>query len=420
MKNKNSDVIIIGGGIIGLASAYYLVKEGKSVIILEKGTPEEASSHANCGLVSPSHAMPLNSLNLIFKALKWLVKKDSPFYIKPQWNIGFWYWMLAFALNARGGITEKNKIGKNNLLMSSRGLFDELIKESGINCNWLNKGVMFAFLSKKAFDNHGKLNKKLEDFNSSLKATPFIGDELRKKEPAFNAQVYGGWLYPIDAYLKPDELIMELKKVLIAKGVKIIAQAEVKSFEKGTSSILGVKTEVGYFTANKYVLAAGAWTPALTAQVGIKLSVLPGKGYSITMKSPSISPQIPCLLVEKKVVATPFENSYRLGGTMEFSGFDDTINRNRIDALKNAAKLYLKKPYSTEIENEWFGYRPMTSNDLPIIDFVPQYKNLMVATGHNMVGISMATGTGKLVAELIAGKKPHIDPSYYKIKSNIN
>ncbi len=420
MDNKKTDVIIIGGGIIGLCCAYYLIKESKSVIVLEKGMPEDASSYANCGLVAPSHAMPLNSPELILKALKWLPKKNSPFYIKPQLSFSFWTWMISFALNAKSKITEHNKVGKNNLLMSSKALFEELIQTHNIKCNWSNKGVLFVFLSKKTFERHGKLNSKLTKFNKALKATSYVGKELREKEPAISDNVYGGWLYPIDASLKPDEFLKELKMLIVAKGSKIVNRAEVTAFETDNNKITGVKTKAGYFTANQYVMATGAWSSKLGTKLGVDIPVIPGKGYSITMKKTKLMPKIPCMMVEKKVVATPFNNSYRLGGTMEFAGFDTKINKNRINALKAAAELYLKEPYSAEVEEEWFGWRPMTNNDLPIIDFVPRYNNLLIAAGHNMVGISMATGTGKLVAELITGKKPHIDPSFYKLNSNLS
>ncbi len=420
MKNKDADVIIIGSGIIGLASAYYLLKEGKSVIVLEKGKPSDASSYANCGLVAPSHAMPLNSPHLILQAFKWMFKKEAPFYIKPKQSFTFWLWMLAFVLNARRKITERNKIGKNNLLMSSRALFNKLIEDNNVECNWLSEGVLFVFLSKTAFDNHGVLNKKLTQFNSALQATPYVGEKLRKKEPAIHKNVYGGWLYPIDAAIKPDELMLELTKIIKAKGAKTVNEAEVTGFKIENKSIAGLTTTAGYYTATNYVMATGAWSSQLAKQLQVDIPIIPGKGYSITMKSPSLTPQIPCLLVEKKVAVTPFKNSCRLGGTMEFSGFDDKIDKTRINAIKNAAKLYLKECCSEKITEEWFGYRPMTNNDLPIIDFVPGHKNLLVAAGHNMVGISMATGTGKLVSELLTGKKPHIDPSFYQLKSNLN
>jgi len=420
VKNKDADVIIIGGGIIGLSCAYYLLKEGKSVIVLEKGNPSDASSYANCGLVAPSHAMPLNSPDLILKAFKWMFKKDAPFYIKPKQSFTFWLWMAAFVLNAREKIANYNKKGKNNLLMSSKALFNELIENNNMKCNWLNEGVLFVFLSKKAFDSHGVLNKKLSKFNPALKATPYVGEQLQEKEPALHKNVYGGWLYPVDASLKPDEFMHELTRIIKNRGGKIANSAEVTAFKIENNSIIGLKTTAGFYAATQYVMATGAWSSQLAKQLNVDIPVIPGKGYSITMKSPSVAPQIACLLVEKKVAVTPFKNSCRLGGTMEFSGFDGKINKNRVDALKNAAKLYFKESCSEDMEEEWFGYRPMTNNDLPIIDFAPQHRNFLIAAGHNMVGMSMATGTGKLVSELISGKKPHIDPSYYKIKSPIN
>lgn len=420
MNSKNYDTVVIGGGIIGLMSAYYLNKQGQSVLIIDKGPEELACSHANCGLVSPSHALPLNSPELILKSIKWMFQDDSPFYIKPQMTSHFWSWMLGFGMNARSEKVKRSMEGRSNLLLNSRYLYDELFSDEDINCNWSKQGIMFAFEQEDSFEGYRSKDKILTELDSSLKAVPLVNEELRKKEPAINENVHGGWWYEIDASLKPDELVLGVRNKIQKNGVDFAFDTEVIGFETSVVGVSKVLTTKGSFKGNNYVLATGAWSPEIGRQLDIKIPILPGKGYSITMKQPDISPKMPCIMEEKKVVATPWNGTYRLGGTMEFTGYNSEINTKRFAALKKAAEIYMKDPYTDEVIEHWFGWRPMTNNGMPIIDFSQKHPNLLMACGHNMLGLSMATSTGKLVSEMLCNQSPHIDPSYYTFRTNLN
>ncbi|MBR9984473.1 MAG: FAD-dependent oxidoreductase, partial [Desulfosarcina sp.] len=156
--------------------------------------------------------------------------------------------------------------------------------------------------------------------------------------------------------------------------------------------------------------------PAIGRQLGLRIPVQPGKGYSITMDRPAVCPTIPCYLVERNTVVTPWQSGYRLGGTMEFSGFDDQLNQRRLSNLETSAALYLKTPLGRRVTERWTSLRPMSVDDLPIIDRVPQLGNLYIATGHGMLGLSTATGTGRLVADMIMGRRPPIDPRPFSIR----
>lgn len=417
---KNIDTIIIGGGIVGLSCAYYLQKEGVEVAIIEKGAPKDACSHANCGLVSPSHALPLNSPELMMKAMKWLFQSDSPFYIRPQLDANFISWMLGFGLNARADKVQKAMEGRNNLMLSSKALFKDIIKEENIDCNWSDEGIMFAFESEKAFDKHAAINRRLTDLDMQLMADPMVGDALYQKEPALSENVHGGWWYRFDASIKPDLMVAGLKKALKQKGVQFFEETEVVGFESANYQITGINTNRGDFKAKNIVLATGAWSPKVVDDLDLKIPIVPGKGYSITMKSPGFSPKMPCIMEEKKVVATPWNGSYRLGGTMEFAGYNTELNKVRFNALKKAANIYLRDPYTDDVLEHWYGWRPMTNNGLPIIDHAPKYRNMLMACGHNMLGLSMGPATGKLVSEILTAKETHIDPSYYALRGNFN
>ena len=415
MNKSEADVVIIGGGIIGLFCAYYLSKEGKSVIVLEKGKGKDMCSYGNCGLISPSHALPLNSPALLMKAAVWLFQKDSPFFIKPQLDMKFISWMLGFALNALNKKQiERSMYGRNNLLMESRTLYDELFDSQLINCSWAPSGVHFVFNKEEKFVAYQKNNDKLATMG--LTAEPIIGSALLNKEPALTEHAYGSWFYKIDASLNPGQLLNEIRRKLSSDGVLIEDLCEVKAFKNTNGQITELLTSKGNIKAKDVVLATGAWSPWLENQLRLKIPIVPGKGYSITMKRPKISPICPLIFEEKKVVATPWSDGYRLGGTMEFSGYNTTLDQKRLQTLKNVAAEYLKEPYSNEKSEEWCGWRPMTNDGLPIIDKSPVHKNLYMACGHNMLGLSMAPATGKLIAEMITGQQPHIDSSPYSFE----
>ncbi|NRB47946.1 MAG: FAD-dependent oxidoreductase [Saprospiraceae bacterium] len=417
MPTQQFDVCIIGGGIIGLSSAYYLSKAGKSVAILDKGPKKVASSHGNCGLVSPSHVPPLNSMDLVWKSMKWMFQKDAPFYIKPQLNLDFARWMLGFVWNTNERQIQKSMMGRHQLLQSSQNLYEQLLEEEDIQCQWSKDGIIMVYKTEKGFNQFEKTVEAHRPFG--VDAEPIIGEDLKEKEPALVEDVYGAWYYDIDAWVKPDELVGGIKAKLIENGVQFYEGCEIQKFQQHkTGEIKAVASSDNTFSAENYILAAGAWSPLFEKQLGLKIPILPGKGYSMTMKSPAHSPKLPCFLMERKVVATPWNGTYRLGSTMEFTGYDLTPNKRRLEALKVGAAEYLKTPYTDEIYEEWCGFRPMTNDGLPIIDRSPKQKNLWLASGHGMLGLSMGAGTGKLISEMIMDKTPHIDPTPYTLCRN--
>jgi D-amino-acid dehydrogenase len=199
------------------------------------------------------------------------------------------------------------------------------------------------------------------------------------------------------------------------RGVEVREHSDVTGFVRDHGIAKAVRSKGGDFEADHFVVATGAWTPLLNRELGCRVPILPGKGYSITMPRPALCPTYPMIFEEDRVAVTPFATGYRLGSTMEFAGYDESLNRSRLALLTDAAKVYLKDPLAEPVEEEWWGWRPMTSDGLPVIDRSPAMRNLLIAAGHNMLGLSMATATGKLVAEMIGGANPHIDPAPYSL-----
>ena len=408
-------VIVIGGGVIGAACAHYLHASGWHVRIVEKKGFGSGAAHANCGYVSPSHVLPIPGPGVIGKTLKAMLSPNSPFSIKPRFDPALWSWLIQFAryCNARQMLAGGKTIQK--LLNSSRAMYDDLFANEPLDAEWQTSGVLYPFLNQAGMDHYAETDKRLNT-EFGLAAVRYDGDAVSTLEPALKSGLAGGWYYSADAHLRPDKLMSSWKQLLQSRGVEIHEWHEFQGFSKtarsrsgsGAHRIAGVKTSKGDFEADAFVVATGAWTPILNQHLGCKVPIQPGKGYSLTMARPAKCPVIPMIFEEHRVAVTPWASGYRLGSTMEFAGYDETINPRRIELLRAGAGHYLLEPTAEPVTEQWYGWRPMTPDSLPIIDRCPDLENVYIAAGHNMLGLSMAPATGKLVAELLNGTPTHI------------
>ena len=407
-------VVVVGGGVVGACSAYYLARAGFAVTVLDRGRFGAGCSHANCGYVCPSHVLPLATPGAVRSTLKTLLARNSPLKVRPRTVLANLGWFRGFArrCNARDMMAAGRAI--QTLLNSSRLLFDELIAAERVECEWEAKGLLFVFLTPKHFEHYAHTDELLaREFAMPARRLDSAG--LEALEPALNPGMAGGYLYESDAHLRPDRLMAELRRVLTGLGVEVRENAEATGFARAGVRATAVRTPAGDVPADHVVVATGAWTPLLNKELGCRVPIQPGKGYSMTMPRPKLCPTYPLIFEEHRVAVTPFASGYRLGSTMEFAGYDDSMNRSRLSILTDAAKIYLREPLAGPVQEEWWGWRPMTFDGLPVIDRSPAAENVVIAAGHNMLGLSMATATGKLVAEMLGGSKPHIDPSPYSL-----
>ena len=408
-------VVVVGGGVIGLACAHYLVKAGRRVTVLDQGAIGGACSHGNCGYVSPSHVLPLTEPGMVTTAIKSLLKKDAPFRVRPRLDFGLlkWFWNFARRCNYDDMMAAAPAI--QNLLLSSVELYEELIAGEGLDCEWERSGMLFVYRSKQKFEDFDRTNVLLRDqFNAG--ARRMEAEELEAFEPALQPGMAGAWFYEEDRHLRPDKLMSEWRRILSDKGVEFREQCRVSGFARSGASASAVQSDAGGVTADEFIVATGAWAPQLEDQLGCRLPIQPGKGYSITMARPPQCPKRPMIFPEIKVAITPWPSGYRIGSTMEFAGYDTTLRPERLELLRRGAARYLIEPHGESVTETWYGWRPMTWDSVPIIDRSPSMENVLIATGHNMLGVSMATATGKMVAELIAGETPHIAVEPYSVR----
>ncbi len=413
--NDNNRVIVVGGGVIGAACTYFLARAGWSVTILDQGGFGKGCSHANCGFVCPSHVLPLASPGAVRTGLKALLQPGGPFTIRPRFDAALWSWLWHFArrCNQRDMLDAGHAI--QALLDSSRTLYQQLIDTEAIDCEWETRGLLFAFLTQAAMEHYAQTDRLMRD-EFGVAARRLDGEAVTALEPALKPGLAGGWLYERDAHLRPDKLMAAWGQVLRQQGVTIHENCGVQRIVRHRGRAKSVITPQGEMPADAFVIATGAWTPLLARDLGCRIPIEPGKGYSITMPRPARCPAIPLIFEEHRVAVTPMRSGYRLGSTMEFAGYDTTLPRRRLDLLKDAARHYLREPYAEPVLEKWFGWRPMTYDGKPIIDFSPKMSNVLIAAGHNMLGLSMAPATGKLVAELLAGATPHIDPAPFSVR----
>jgi D-amino-acid dehydrogenase len=412
MDRSRSDVLVMGGGVIGLACALYLLKAGASVRVLEQGLPGSGSSHGNCGTITPSHAGPLTMPGMVGTALRSLWHRDAPLYVSPRPDIARARWLLGFARRCTWRDYQQAGEARGAILGRSRALLADLVAGEGMACEFEEVGELYVYRHERSVQAdrpHVELLRRL-----GMDVRVLLGDDVLALEPSLRDGVVGGLLHPGDARLRPDRFVAELARRVRELGGVIETGARVDEFGFDGARISHVRTTRGVFYADRVVMALGAWSPLLGRLLDIRLPMQPGKGYSLTWDTPPAqSPTHSLVLREAAVCVTPWATGFRLGSTMEFSGFDEGLNPVRIDALRRGAAAYLREPEGRGEVTPWWGWRPMSVDELPIIGPSSRWSNLVYATGHGMLGISKSAATGELVANLLSGPAPSLDPTPY-------
>lgn len=400
-------VVIIGAGIIGLACAHYLAADGRQVTVLEKGTIAGACSHGNCGLILPSHILPVNAPGAVKTALTSLFDRHATFRVKPQIRLSFVNWMLQFALASTKAKMLDSARHLKTIVDSSLREFETLLEAGGIECDWRKAGLLHLFRSRKEFDQYAETDDLLSE-HFGVSARRIEGEALPGIDPALKPGLAGGYFYEDDARLRPDLLASAWASRLRAKGVQFVEHCEAHSVERSGPRVTAVASANGRFEAGSIVLAAGACSGAFARELGCSVPVEPGKGYSITLESPPRRPKSSLVLPEHHVAITPFSDGLRIGSMMEFVGFDDSISARRVRQLRASAAPFIRDVAPDAPATPWCGWRPMTWDSLPIIGCLPGWTNAVVATGHCMMGVMLAPATGRLVAEILGERQTHI------------
>ena len=412
MDDSRSDVLVLGGGVIGLACAYYLLKSGATVRVLEQGTPGCGSSHGNCGTITPSHAVPLAMPGMLGVALRSMLRADAPLYLNPRFDGPRLRWLLGFARHCNWRDFERAAKARSAILQRSRGLLAGLVRDERFDCEFGEEGELYVYRSAAAWQADERHHAQVLD-RLGVRVERLSGEAVEAREPALKPGVAGGLFHPDDARLRPDRYAAELARRVTELGGIIESGARIDDFGLQGDRIEQVHTTRGVFRGERVVMALGAWSPLTASSLGLRLPMQPGKGYSITYSRPAVAPRHALVLREAAVCVTTWDSGFRLGSTMEFSGYAEGLNRTRLDALRRGAAQGLHVPEGPELREEWWGWRPMSVDEVPIIGPSSRWSNLTLATAHGMLGVSMSAATGELVASMLRGDAPSIDPTPY-------
>ena len=398
-------LIVVGGGAVGLACAYYLQRSGVDVVLLEAETVGAGASWGNAGWVTPALAAPLPAPGRIGFAIRSLFQPSSPFRLSPTAAPMMLGWLFKFAQrsNARDYVRGRHQMA--TFAEPTMTLFDEL-RADGVRFEMASNGLLFAALSRGAAEHELEILAPMRDHGYEIASEPLAFETVHQLAPALSERVHSGVLVREERHVNPRSLLVGLRARLDELRVKVLEGVAVEDFVVEGDRIVGLATSSGAIEASGAVLAAGAWTAALAAKLGDRVPLQAGKGYSFSVRLNGSPPAMPIYLVEAMVGCTPLDGRLRLAGTLDVSSVDRSTNWRRLDAMKRAAARYLGPADWTGTTEHWMGMRPITYDGLPVIGRLGAVRNAYVATGHQMLGITLAPATGAAIARLAAGDDP--------------
>lgn len=419
MVNKTNHVIVIGAGIAGLAAAYYLSKNGTAVTICEKGDGDDNCSYGNAGLIAPRHIIPLSSPGVISQGLRWMLKTESPFYIKPRLDKELISWIWKFRQAAtRKHVKEAGPVLRD-MLFRNQNLLIDLEKKESMDFGFRRNGHLTLCNTEKGLKEAAEKAQKASALGVPTEV--LSAEEVQEMEPNMRMNIRGAVFYPKDAHLHPGNLMDQLKSLLQKQGVTFRFNTKIIDVnEKSEGKVDVISSDNQKIRGTHVVFCSGAWTPDLMKRLNFKLPMQAGKGYSFTLKNPSKVPRINFLLAEKKVAVTPMMGDLRFAGTMEIVGRDKSITSAKITALKKSVTQYFPEYALEDFDDQdvWVGLRPCSPDGLPYVGKIEPHRNIFVSTGHSMVGMSLSFASGEMVSQLITEGQaklshPLTDPNRY-------
>ncbi len=407
-------VIVLGSGVIGVTSAYYLARAGHEVTVIDRQPkPALETSFANAGEVSPGYSSPWAGPGVPVKAVKWLLMKHGPLVIRPKLDPVMWIWLLKMLRNCTSARYAVNKSRMIPIAEYSRDCLRALRSETGIHYDEREQGTLQLFRNSAQLDHTAGDIAVLKQYGVPFEVLD--RDGCVTAEPALAAvkdKIAGGLRLPQDetgdCHTFTQALAFEAEKL----GVRFMFNVGIEGLNADATRITGVATSTGVMQADAYVLALGSWSPRLVRPLGISLPVYPVKGYSITVPitDPDGAPVSTVMDESYKVAITRLGDRIRVGGTAEISGYSDKLYAARRATLDHSLTDLFPRGGDLKKATFWSGLRPMTPDGPPIIG-ATRYGNLHLNTGHGTLGWTMACGSGRVLADLLSGRKPDIDTS---------
>lgn len=405
---------IVGGGVMGLCAAWYLRKEGVEVTVIDKGDFTDGTSYGNAGMIVPSHFIPMATPGVITQGLKWLLDSKSPFYVRPRLDLDLAQWLWQFYRSAN----ERQVRAAMPVLFEfnewSKQLYQDMVNDGGLACSFEKKGLLMLYKTPHQAQDEAGMAEKATALG--VQADILSPAQLKALEPEMDLDVLGGLYFPGDAHLHPNQLMVALRERLEHMGVMFMRDIAISDMVVKNGNVTAlVGDNQQHIEVESVILALGSWTAHLLRKVGIKMLLQDGKGYSVTFSKPSVRPRIPTILTEARVAITPMGEDLRIGGTLELSGLDSGVNVNRLRGILESVGSYYRNmevAYSPDLP-VWKGYRPCTPDGMPYIGRCRNIDNLVVGTGHGMMGLSLGAATGKLLCQIQTQQEPGLDLSLF-------
>jgi D-amino-acid dehydrogenase len=401
----NQRVIILGGGVIGLCSAYHALRRGLAVTVLEREAPGgDNCSMGNAGMIVPSHFIPLAAPGMISKGLRWMFRRDSPFFIRPRLDPALARWGWLFYRHATPRHVEATRGLLRDLNLESRRLFAEMAEEEDFGL--VKRGMLMLCKTAKGLDEEAAVAAAARGIG--IEAEVLDAAAAARLDPGITMDIAGAVHFPQDCHLDPARFMAALRRRVLALGGEILSGVEITGVETRGGSVVALCGAGERIEGGRFVLAGGSWSAALLKQLGLSLPLQAGKGYSLTLPRPPELPQLCSIFVEAKVAVTPMGGSLRFAGTMEVGGLDLSVDPARVRGIVKSVHGYFPKFAERDFDGvePWAGLRPVSPDGIPYVGAVPRYPNLLVATGHAMMGLSLGPVTGQLVADLLTGSAP--------------
>lgn len=402
-------ILVVGGGVVGLCVAYYAMRRGHRVTILDRSKPtHDGCSTGNAGMIVPSHFVPLAAPGVVGMGLRMMLRRDSPFAVRPRVDAGLLRWGWLFHRASTPGHVTRSSTVLRDLSLTSRALYEELQAGLGTGFGLVQKGLLMLCKSAHTLDEEAKAAEIARELG--LTATVLTPAEAAALDPGIRMDIAGAVHFAQDCHLSPTLLLDRLTEALNAGGAKVCWETEATGWRVEGRQVQAIQTTAGEREADEYVLAGGSWSPQIARSLGLRLPMQAGKGYSLTLKQPRQMPQLCSICTEARVAVTPMGDTLRFGGTMEIVGQDRSVSPARVQGILKAIPRYFPEFTPEDFQDlpVWSGLRPCSPDGLPYVGRFGRYDNVSAATGHAMMGVSLAPVTGKLLSEVLSDEPPSL------------
>jgi D-amino-acid dehydrogenase len=396
-------IVIVGGGVIGLSAAFFCARRGLRVTVVERlPASRDGCSFGNAGMICPSHFVPLAAPGMVALGLKWMWNPKSPFYIKPRLDADLLSWAFKFWRSANAAHVQRSAPLLRDLSLASRAIFAELSQTPGIDFGLVQQGLLMLCKAQHTLDEEAHMAEKARALG--IPAEVLSPSQTAQLDPDVTMDIVGSVYFPKDCHLVPHQFMGSLQTEAARAGATFLWNTEVTGWRRDSGGIRAITTSAGEIEGDEFVLCGGSWSPVVSRDLGLRLPMQAGKGYSLTVSQPRQLPRICAIFTEARVAVTPMGSALRFGGTMEIAGLNEDINPLRVQGIVDSAPKYYPafQPDDFKGIQPWRGLRPVSPDGLPYLGRTRRIPNLTLATGHAMLGLSLAPITGQIVSQVVS------------------